>query len=116
MKCRFHFVFLSICHLAAAASAEFATPPPPTGGNDLTVQIVPGWAERTVSAAALRGRVAPMEGNALRFGTDNNAWSKEQYAYFRWKDPTDETVFYRVQVDDQGYMHPHMGGTVFVVK
>ena len=48
----------------AASTAEFATPQPPTGGNDLTVQIVPGWAERTAREEMLRGNVTPMAGNA----------------------------------------------------
>ena len=50
--------------VAMFAAAEFATPPPSTGGNDLTVQVVPGWVSCTASAAALRGHVVPMEGNA----------------------------------------------------
>lgn len=58
---------LTVCALAileVVASVEFATSPPPTGGDDLTVQVVPGWAERTANAVALCGHVAPMEGNA----------------------------------------------------
>ena len=49
---------------AVVASTEFATPPPPLGGNDLTVQVIPGWTRRTASATALCGHVVSMEGNA----------------------------------------------------
>ena len=59
---------------------------------------------------------APLTGNVLRFGDDATALSGEQLAYFRWRDPTDETKLYRVTVDEQGYVHPHKGGTVFLVK
>ena len=59
---------------------------------------------------------APLKGNVLRFGNDDTALSSAQRAYFRWRDPTDETVFYRVKVDAQGYVHPRMNGIVIVVK
>lgn len=42
----------------------FLTPPPPTGGNDLTVQVVPSWTALTSGAHSMRGRIFPMEGNA----------------------------------------------------
>ncbi len=59
---------------------------------------------------------APLKGNILRFGVDDTALSSAQRAYFRWRDPTDEAVFYRVKVDEQGYVHPRMNGIVIVVK
>ena len=59
---------------------------------------------------------APLTGNVLRFGNDDTALSSAQRACFRWRDPTDETVFYRVKVDAQGYVHPRMNGIVIVVK
>ena len=59
---------------------------------------------------------APLTGNVLRFGNDDTALSSAQRDYFRWRDPTDETVFYRVKVDAQGYVHPRMNGIVIVVK
>ena len=59
---------------------------------------------------------APLTGNVLRFGNDDTALSSAQRAYFRWRDPTEETVFYRVKIDEQGYVHPRKSGTAVVVK
>ena len=59
---------------------------------------------------------APLRGNVLRFGNDDTALSSAQRDYFRWRDITEETEFYRVNVDEQGYVHPCTGGTVIVVK
>ena len=59
---------------------------------------------------------APLTGNVLRFGNDDTALSSAQRAYFRWRDPTEETVFYRVKIDEQGYVHPRKNGTAVVVK
>ena len=60
--------------------------------------------------------VAPLRGNVLRFGENDAALPSAQRAFFRWRDPADATAFYRVKVDEQGYVHPRMGGTVFFVK
>ena len=59
---------------------------------------------------------APLTGNVLRFGNDDTALSSAQRACFRWRDPTEETVFYRVKIDEQGYVHPRKNGTAVVVK
>jgi hypothetical protein len=59
---------------------------------------------------------APLRGNVLRFGENDAALPSAQRAFFRWRDPADATAFYRVKVDEQGYVHPRMNGTVFFVK
>ena len=59
---------------------------------------------------------APLTGNVLRIGDGTTPLTREQCAYFRWKDATDGSVLYRVKVDEQGYVHPRMGGIVFSVK
>ena len=59
---------------------------------------------------------APLTGNVLRLGDGTTPLTSEQRAYFRWRDPADGTVLYRVQVDEQGYVHPHKGGTVLIVQ
>lgn len=52
--------FLPILLFASA----FIVPPPPTGADDLTVQVVPSWTKLTSSAQSMRGRTFPMAGNA----------------------------------------------------
>lgn len=55
---------------------------------------------------------APMTGNVLKFTTFTDA----QRGYFRWKDDEAPTGSWRVQRDENGYMHPLKYGTVISIR
>ena len=56
---------------------------------------------------------APLVGNLLRFGTDASGLAPEQFPFFRWKDGEN---LWHVRIDEDGYLHPLMLGTVFSVR
>ena len=46
---------------------------------------------------------APLTGDVLKIGS---TLTREEYSYFRWKDPVDETKLWKVKQDANGYLHP----------
>lgn len=56
---------------------------------------------------------APLRENAVRFGTSSSALTAAQLAKFAWKDGEE---LYRVQIDNNGYIHPDMSGIVIILR
>lgn len=63
MKCMQFFSAVFSLTAAVYADAAFRTPAPPSGADDLTVQVVPAWAEMTANDDALRRAMFPAFGN-----------------------------------------------------
>ena len=59
---------------------------------------------------------APMEGNFVRIGESGSGLAAEHCKYFRWKDTTDATKFWRVKQDANGYLHPLIKGTMALLQ
>ena len=58
---------------------------------------------------------APMDGNVLRFGTNNTALTSGQLSYFRWVDnSTSPARRYCVTIDKDGYLRPC--GTLIIMR
>ena len=58
---------------------------------------------------------APMDGNVLRFGTNNTALASGQLSYFRWVDnSTAPARRYCVTIDKDGYLRPC--GTLIIMR
>ena len=59
---------------------------------------------------------APMKGNFVRFGTNANGLADEHRKYFRWKDATNATKLWKVEIDGSGYLHPMIKGTMVRIR
>ena len=52
----------------------------------------------------------------VRIGTSANGLAPEHRQYFRFRDPMNPTVFYRVKQDASGYLYPLIKGTTLIVQ
>ena len=55
---------------------------------------------------------APMKGDFVRFGKNGNGLADGHRKYFRWKDATNETKLWKVEIDGSRYLHPMIKGTL----
>ena len=115
-------IVLSGGSLAAADSAQNSKLASLTANTNASISVGTGGLLAFKSFSAAEGLAeksiiidAPLAGNVLRIGTNGNGLTSDQLKCFRWRDNSTGKLL-KVKIDNSGYLHPIIVGTVILVQ